>query len=474
LIGKRTISRRASLIKPGEIGMTCVLVSAIALVALAQNSPGQDATIKLAVRPMPAPKPALKYQLLPEVGELNPGNSAQNYVKCFMEQRNFFYGEVSVADRARYQRMPLAELADLKLGGYGGSALGQADWAARLNSLDWQDLQRVQNGGLDRLPPELGPLQLLATALQVRFRIEVAGRRFDQAVRTAKTMFALARHLGEYPSEIADMVGLSVAHLGLETLTEMVQQPGCPNLYWALTDLPSPLVDLRKGVQGDRSLVSAELRVLRDDAPMTEPELEQFVARLSGVLNFTREQSGSRPLNVRARLAALTKDPDRVRAAGHRLVEAGCAEGVVKKLRPSQIILLDERREYELARDERIKLLFLPLWQIAPCALSLTRDQGECGLFTDLLPNIVDLRRAQARLEQQIALLRHVEAIRLHAAGSAGTLPSKLSDLSVPLPLDPVTGLSFIYAVEGSTAHLRGGTDGAHGLDVHYEVTVLK
>ena len=125
-----------------------------------------------------------------------------------------------------------------------------------------------------RLPAELGPLQVLAAALQVRFRVEVAGRHFDDAVRTAKTMFALARHLGEHPTEVANLVGLWVAHLGLDTLEEMVQQPGCPNLYWALTDLPCPLVDLRKGVQGDRTLVAAELRLLRDDAPMTEAELE--------------------------------------------------------------------------------------------------------------------------------------------------------------------------------------------------------
>src|SRR6185369_13498284 len=97
-------------------------------------------------------------------------------------------------------------------------------------------------------------------------------------------------HLGEHPSEVANLLGLWVAHLSLNTLVEMVQQPGCPNLYWALTDLPCPLVDLRKGVQGERTLVAAELGVLRDDTAMTEAELEKFVSRFLGVLNFAREQ----------------------------------------------------------------------------------------------------------------------------------------------------------------------------------------
>src|SRR5437762_9304550 len=211
--------------------------------------------------------------------------------------------------------MPLAELPFDKLRQYGGSALRQADWAARLDTLDWQTLERIQNGGMERLPSELGPLQVLAAALQVRFRAEVAGRHFDDAVRTAKTMFALARHLGEHPTQAANLVGLSVAQRALDALEEMVQQPGCPNLYWALTDLPCPLVELRKGAQGDRTLVAADLRPVLDDAPMTEAQVDQLVGRLSGVLGVVRVQAGQSPRNLRSVLEARVKDAERVRAA---------------------------------------------------------------------------------------------------------------------------------------------------------------
>jgi len=458
--------------------MTRVLVTALALAAFPMNSLAEEASVKFIVRPMPAPKLALKYQLLPELRELKPGNAAQNYLKCFMEQRNFFFTKEAATLRASYQTMPLAELPLDKLRQWGGSALRQADWAARLDALDWQTVERVQDGGMEVLPAELGPLQLLAGSLQVRFRGEVAERHFDDAVRTAKTMFALARHLGEHPTEIADLVGLSVAHLSLQSLEEMVQQPGCPNLYWALTDLPSPLVDLRKGVQGDRTLVAAELRLLHDDAPMTAIEMETFVSRVSGVLSFAREQTGQAPRSLRARLGTLVKDPERVRAAGRRLVEAGCSRELVEKLPPLQLILLDEKRDYELERDERIKLLALPLWQIRSLAGGGLREPGGQGLFGDLLPHIVKLRRAQGRLEQQIALLRHVEALRLYGAEHDAKLPANVSDISVPLPVDPVTGEPFTYTVEGQTAHLRGSTRCGQekGLEynVHYEVTLRK
>ena len=252
--------------------MTRVFVAAVALAGWPLFANGEEPAIQFKVQPMAAPKPALKYQLLPELRELKAGNAAQNYLKCFMEQQKFFYGKEAVANRARYQTMPLTELPLDELREYGKNALRQADWAARLDTIDWQDIPHVQEGDLEEVPPGIGPLQVLAAALQVRFRTEVAGKRFEDAIRTAKTMLALARHLGEHPSEVANLVGLWTAHLGLNTLAEMVQQPGCPNLYWALTDFPCPLVDLRKGVHGRRTLLAAELRVLRDDAPWQEQQ----------------------------------------------------------------------------------------------------------------------------------------------------------------------------------------------------------
>ena len=74
--------------------------------------------------------------------------------------------------------------------------------------------------------------------------------------------------------------------------------------------------------------------------------------------------------------------------------------------------------------------------------------------------------------------MRHVEALRLYAAEHDGKLPAKLSDISVPLPIDPVTGKPFVYAVDGATAHIRGsslqGEEKDPGSNVHYEVTLQK
>jgi hypothetical protein len=93
-------------------------------------------------------------------------------------------------------------------------------------------------------------------------------------------------------------------------------------------------------------------------------------------------------------------------------------------------------------------------------------------------PSVFRVHRKRWLLDQRIALLRHVEALRLHAAEHDGTLPRSLSEVSVPLPDDPLTGKPFRYELAGDTAHLRGqppaGEEANADFNVHYEVTLRK
>ena len=436
--------------------MTRVLLAMTVLFGLSLDSMADETKVDFHVQPMAAPVPALKYQLLPQLEELNPGNAAQNYLKCFMEQHFFFFSKQAVLDRDRYEAMPLANLARERPAGYDSNALRQADWAARMESLDWQSLSNIQSGGIEGPPGEIGPIQVLAKALHVRFRAEIAHREFDNGIRSAKTMLALSRHLGEHPTEVANLVGLWVAHLSLNALGEMVQQPRCPNLYWALTNLPSPLVDLRKGIQGERTMVATELRAIRDDAPMTESEIESFVSRLSAVISFAREQAGQPPRSVRASINAAVKDVESLKVARSRLVEAGCAQDKVARFPAAQVVLLEQKHRFDIERDDRLKLLAVPVWQMVAKSKAAPRFGVSLSPLRDLLPNIEKVRAEEAELERQLALLRYVEAIRLYAAEHDGKAPAAAADFTVPVPLDPVTGKPFVYSAEGPSAHIRG------------------
>ena len=83
----------------------CSAFAALAAVAAPcradETTAATETLIRLNVSPAPAPKPALRYLLLPEIREMNPGNPIQNYLKCFMEQHKFFFDKDGISNAAR-------------------------------------------------------------------------------------------------------------------------------------------------------------------------------------------------------------------------------------------------------------------------------------------------------------------------------------------------------------------------------------
>ena len=113
--------------------MVCVLLVISAGLLLARGTPASTETvIKFHVTPMASPVPALKYQLLPELREMNPGNPVQGYLKCFMERNAFYHSKESEEERKKWLEMPLKDLPVEKLRDYGGKPLRFADSAASL------------------------------------------------------------------------------------------------------------------------------------------------------------------------------------------------------------------------------------------------------------------------------------------------------------------------------------------------------
>src|SRR5262249_27655697 len=138
----------------------CAALAALPLPARAgQTVTPTETVIRLTVQPMAAPQPALRYLLLPELKEIQPGNPIPNYLRCLLDQD--FTSDKEVL---------------------GGSALRQADRAARLDKPDWQILPKLRTDGFNLLLPDVQKIRTLAAALKERFRAEVALRHFDDAL----------------------------------------------------------------------------------------------------------------------------------------------------------------------------------------------------------------------------------------------------------------------------------------------------
>jgi hypothetical protein len=456
--------------------MTRVLFATLAVAFLPLESRAGETVVQLNVQPMPVPKPNLRYVLLPELRDTNPGNPIPNYFKCFAEQQNFFFNKESCERRDKLLLMPLKDLPTEELRDYGKHALRQADWAARLDKPDWQILLKLKTDGIGLLIPDVQQMRALASALKVRFRAEVALHHYDDAIRTAQTLFAMARHLSVHPTLVANLVGMAVAFVAIGPLEEMLQEPGCPNLYWALTNLPTPLVPFEYGLQGERAWVPGEFLGLGDKAPMSQDQLKRLIAHCEKLRQDNTLDT--KPYDsVQAFLDARTKDEKVLSAARQRLVEVGFALELVQIFPAEQVIFLDEMREYEVRRDEVMKFSMLPAWQLE-AQLGQMKASKEPALFGPFVSGLNKVHLSQDRLVQRIALLRHVEALRLYAADHEGRLPQTLADVEVPLPLDPFTGKAFLYTVEGGIAHLRGTPPQSRADDpnyrVHYVITIRK
>src|SRR5262249_44844103 len=105
-------------------------------------------TVPMTVDATAPPRPALKYRLLPDLREMKSGNQVQAFYKCFFEQNKLFYDQESTAEQERWLAAPLKELAEVPaLVNYGGQAVKQAHYAARLDTVDWQLTNQVKAEG---------------------------------------------------------------------------------------------------------------------------------------------------------------------------------------------------------------------------------------------------------------------------------------------------------------------------------------
>lgn len=425
--------------------------------------PAKDGLQTLTVRPAAAPIPTLRYTLLPEVADQFPGNAVPAYLKAFSEQANFYFKKESIDERERYAKALLSEIKPGELKRYGGTSSEQVDRAARMEFADWNILPQFREKGVYLLIPEVQQMRLLSQVMLVRCKGELVDKDFAGAVKTLQTMFSMARHMGEHPTLISQLVGFAIANQALSLVDEFVQQPGAPNLYWALTMLPQKVVDIRRGISAERafveftfgSLMDASRGWSADDIKTCQQKLSEYGAAVGEIGGDDRKRIDSW---LRARLT----DADWLANARTALARVGYSPEKLATYPPEQVVFYKLVLSASIARDEAIKWLAVPFWQAEEglrTAFPKT-DDPEQQIAQALVVAHRRIGEVSARIEQRVALLRIAEAIRMYAVGADGKVPGKLDDLKVPVPVDPVTGKPFEYMVEGGAASIVGKPSG--------------
>ncbi|MBN2477646.1 MAG: hypothetical protein JXB62_23765 [Pirellulales bacterium] len=421
---------------------------------------------RLVLTPSLEPREALKYRLLPNVLDMKSGNAAVLYNKYALglkDQPDWKEDEQKISD---WRELPLAELPREEvarmLAKYEYIVQG-VSFAAVRQHCDWQ-LPLGEMDFISILLPELQPMRSIARLLALKARLQIADGEFDEAIRTLQTGYAMGRHMKDGQTLIHGLVGIAICRMMSEEVQLLIQQPKAPNMYWALTSLPRPLVDLRRAAETEMNLLYYTFPELRqiDDKRQGQAYWQNFTDQLARrFAEWSSQGEFAREWQSRLMITALA-----IRGypmARQALIEQGRSLEEIEAMPVPQVVAVYTLHTYNEYRDDVFKWFMVPYSQSrAGSDRAQDRLRKEAGqreivpLASLLLPAVNAANLAVARNERDFALLRTIEAIRIHGAALDGRLPDRLDDIhAVPVPIDPVSGRPFVYVRTGDKAILQ-------------------
>lgn len=441
-----------------------------------QAAPRPPALVKLNLQARAPGRPALKYHLLPELSELQPGNAAATYYLANIKQQDTSFDQFS-----DWLYMPIDKL--LKDAIREGlrkvePALHFAHIAARRDHCLWG--LTVHTDGFGTLLPHLQHMRNLTRALAVRGRLQIAEHDFDGAMETLRTGLAMARHLNQEAVVIQQLVAVGMTeemmqHIGME----LIQAPDSPNLYWGLANLPRPFHDSPEVIQYERSIFEVSFPSLRnlESGRLTLSDWNDFVEKLPLLVGPGPNGGGFDKAQLSMAVFSVQAYPE----AKKFLLSKGMTPEKVDAM-PVHVALATYLIEgYRDQAEELYKWYGLPYWQAregmdrAQVELEKSLQSGGAfnHLFAMVVPSLNRARSRAVRADQSITVLQCIEAIRAYAAAHEGKLPPSLDAITeTPAPHDPFTNQPFSYELTGDTAVLDVPLP--VNLPRRYEITIVK
>lgn len=310
--------------------------------------------------------------------------------------------------------------------------------------------------------PELSRMRTLAIALSLRTRLQMADGRLDETLRSLQTGMSMVRQVAAGPTIVEQLVAIGIARFAFNRIEELTQLRDSPNMYWALANLPRPLVDPREAIRNELVTLFSEFSELRD-LRRAQHSPEQWDALAARFVGHVQTASGGKPAVEAANrqlAAGWTKAVFPV--AEKYLVSRGTPRQRVAAMPPSQAVLIYFDESFREYFDQGAKWLGLPYWQGKTSIHAYWKRDVQSFAEGRVNPLLLQFGAPAASkvwihanwTDRHIAALQCIEAIRLHAAAH-GKLPASLADITgVPLPLDPMTGTAFPYTLADGVAVL--------------------
>ncbi len=410
---------------------------------------------RLSLVPAAEPVPAMSYRLLPRYLDQKTGNAALLYYSAAAlcpdsDPRDPEDIQKKIGD---WRDLPVDQLdrkeVDEALSSF-SNCFHQIKLAAQRNYCQWE--MPLEDGFALQLP-HLATFRRMIFAMQLQIRLKIADGEIDQALEMLQQGLYMGRGIAQGPTVIQDLVGIAITAILFKEVEGLMQMPDSPNLYWALTALPDPMIDMHSSLEYEREMLFIEFPQLQNlESEVLSPA--QVLAIISDFMNKVQTLSGGMGDVPFKGLLPVGWVMLHYSDAKEFLVRKGFSQQRIEAMPAAQAVLAYQKLEYQELLDNMFKWFELPYSQAQPHLKKgeqrlndhISTKGIKVNLFCTLLPALSRIAFLQARLDRNIALLRTVEAIRMFAADHSGQLPGSLAEITaVPIPADPVTGKDFIY-----------------------------
>jgi len=435
------------------------LIAALGALPLCPAVHGADKTADKSVEvrtlslvPAAEPVPAMSYRLLPRYLDQKTGNAALLYYSAAALCPDGDSEDIQekISD---WRKLPVDQLdrkeVDEALSSF-SNCFHQIKLAAQRSYCQWE--MPLEDGFAMQLP-HLATFRRMIFAMQLQIRLKIADGQTDQALEMLQHGLYMGRSIAEGPTVIQDLVGIAITAILFKEVEGLMQMPDSPNLYWALTALPDPMIDMHSSLEYEREMLFVEFPQLRNlESEVLAPA--QASAIISDFMNKIQTLGGGMGDVPFKGLLPVGWVMMHYSDAKEHLARKGYSQERIKALPTAQAVLIYQKQEYLEILDDLFKWFELPYSQAQPHFKKgeqrlndhISTKGIKVNLFCTLLPALYRIAFLQARLDRNIALLRTIEAIRMFAADHSGQLPGSLTEItSVPIPADPVTGKDFIY-----------------------------
>jgi hypothetical protein len=503
----------------GKIIMTSSLLLRLSLclatfaaVAGAQSTTAPSATApatqaagpnveKLTLYPSAASATRGDFRLLPDLIDQTPGDAVPMYLmarRFWPDQKTT--NEILYPENHKYDYLdtPIDQFpkpyAQRLLAGY-AQTLAYGDAGARRRAVAW-DLE-INSPAIVYPGTYLNDLRHVINLLSFRVMYEESQRDWNAAHYSMQTQFSIGHQVATDPTVVRALVASGFLEISMyRGVSEWISRQGSANLYWPLTDLPRPFVDLRAIPQND-AIEQRRWDPQLDLAMRGQLPAQQWPAVLHDMVGRIHEYNRL-PQKVDA-AEVDRKVKSLVEAAAPRakpwLTAHGIAREQVEAMSAEQAVGMYWCQEYKAASDELWKSWTLPYWEAheqmmrswqamnadhPPLAQNplvdayLVSEDGNSHRRS--VPTVLYIRYQLTRSDQYVALMRTIEALRDYAAAHDGHPPQNLDQITLPLPANPLTGKPFEYHVNGQSATIDAPSPAWRGprSGWHYELVFAK